>query len=159
MTPYTIRCFGELDFVSHIISICECLRDDLRAEGTAGEWSMASENVGNLEIADIHSVRDHLMSGFSLAIELAINGDPSRLMDLVEVTEVCGRSSNIGVDWKNMVATAFESRGLVKFRGVANLEAVLEMATELVSEIDIFNRRYYYALRPIGTSKRFGLRQ
>jgi hypothetical protein len=134
-TSHDVISHTDLDF-SHIISIRDRLRDNLRAEGTAKAWNIAGEHSGDLEISDI------LISGLSLAIEIAISGDPSGLMDLVEATGMYGCRSNIGVDWKkNMLVTAFESRCLGKFRGVSNLEAVLETATELVSEIEIFNRR------------------
>jgi hypothetical protein len=141
-TRKTISCFGELYLLSHIISVCDCLRDNIRAKGMAEEWSTTCYHLGGLDIDDMHRMTDlhsearvSLITGFSLAVELAINGNPSVLVDLVEATEFCERDSTIGVDLKNMLATAFELRGLGKFRGVSNIEAALKTATELVSEI------------------------
>ena len=168
-TRNTIRCFGELDFASHVISTCDRLRDDLHsAEGTAEEWSTirnVSMEHAKLEAAAHlqcvwklgNEIRVRIISGFSSAFELAMNGNPSGAADLVEAAEMYERAAetfekkwnvpgNIGsgVDWlgfKNMRAAElyhdFELRGVEKFRGLTNLDDVLQTATELVSEVNI----------------------
>jgi hypothetical protein len=174
-TLNTIRCFGELDFANHINSTCDRLRDELHsAKGTVEQWNtirnVSMEHV-ELEIAvysnrlleahvqNVWKLGDEvcvlIIAGFSFAFELAINGNPSGVVDLVEAIETYeraaerfekklnGHGNNVGVDWlrfKNIRALALEQMfhnfwGVEKFQGVANLEFVLETATELVSKI------------------------
>jgi len=108
-----------------------------------------------------NEIRERIILGFSSAFESAMNGNPSGALDLVEAAEMYERAAetfekkwnahgNIGgfIDWlgfKNMRAAElyhdFELRGVEKFRGLANLDDVLQTATELVSEIDIVKHR------------------
>ena len=170
VTRNTIRCCGELDFASHnIISTCDRLRIVLHsAEGTAEDWSTirnVSMEHARLEVAahsnrllKVHvesvwklgnEIRERIISGFSSAFESAMNGNPSGAVDLVEAAEMYERAAEtFEKEWNSPGGTIgaelyhdFELRGVEKFRGLANLDDVLQTATELVSEIDIVKHR------------------
>jgi hypothetical protein len=172
-TRNTIRCFGELDFASHIVSTC-----DRAAEGTAEEWSTirnASMEHAKLEVA-AHSNRSVWKLGDEIRgrIISGMNGNHSGAVALVDAAEMYDRAAETfekkwnvhgnnvsGIDrlgFKKMRAAElyhdFELRGVEKFRGLANLDDVLQTATNWCRRSILSN-----ALLPIGTSKRFGVRR